>query len=93
MAVVFCNLFADGYGYEWGGAAYLNPWGLGSKLARVTAHEVAHIFGALDEYGDCNCSAANSNCAACGPPRQLCLMDVDYAWALCDATRRSLGWQ
>ena len=76
-------------------------WGP-DRINRVFAHESCHIFGAADEYGSCVCGGAsgqlgvpNNNCVNCFPPgteRQLpCLMNQNTL-AMCDFSRRQIGW-
>jgi len=81
---------------NWGG------WGQGT-LDAITAHEVAHLFGAADEYTGSGtpCSTCdslhgcdqipNGNCGACAHPRQACVMDGNSR-RLCAYTRGQIGW-
>ncbi|SDE16123.1 hypothetical protein SAMN05421538_104195 [Paracoccus isoporae] len=75
-------------------------WGP-EQIDRVFAHETGHIFHAPDEYAQsgCDCGGAwghfgepNRNCANCAPGgSQKCIMQSND-WAMCDATRRHLGY-
>lgn len=74
-----------------------NPWGA-AKVFRVVAHEMGHIFGAPDEYGQCTCGGAhgpfgvaNSNCVNCAGPGVDCLMRSN-APVLCRASGFHLGF-
>lgn len=67
-------------------------------LPSYVAHEVCHVFGAADEYGDCRCGeqwglhhVPNNNCRNCHGPKQACLMK-NLEPELCEWTRRQLGW-
>ncbi len=74
-------------------------WGP-DNINRVFANESCHIFGAADEYGSCGCGTTsghlavpNNNCVNCFPPgAQLpCLMSANTL-AMCDFSRRQIGW-
>jgi Tectonin domain len=69
-------------------------------INRVFAHETCHIFGAADEYGSCSCASThghlrerNGNCVNCFPPgvQVPCLMNANTL-AMCNFTRRQIGW-
>lgn len=69
------------------------------KLHYVVAHEACHLFGALDEYGQCTCGKlspclkiANNNCKNCPGDQIDCLMAGDNSYAMCKWTRSQLGW-
>ena len=80
----------------WGG------WGE-SNIDRITAHEVAHLFGAADEYTGSGtpCSSCdslhgcdevpNGNCGACASPQQGCMMAGNHR-RICGYTRGQIGW-
>lgn len=69
-----------------------------ANIDRVFAHEACHIFGAPDEYGECDCEgvwgtsgAPNSNCVNCAEHGgDECIMRSN-AWAMCPATQGHLG--
>jgi hypothetical protein len=70
------------------------------NFQRVFAHEVAHVFGAADEYsghaGPCpsdygRYGVANGNCADRVSHPERCLM-LGNARSVCDHTRGQLGW-
>jgi hypothetical protein len=73
-------------------------WGP-DNIHKVFAHEVAHIFGAADEYQESNCNCdpsgylqiANKNCVNCAGQHVPCLMD-ENTLSICDYTRKQLGW-
>ena len=74
-------------------------WGP-NNIHRVFAHESCHIFGAVDEYGNCTCGgtnghlgAPNNNCVNCIPPneQQDCLMNQNTL-SMCEWTRKQIGW-
>jgi hypothetical protein len=74
-------------------------WGIG-RMDMVLRHELLHAFYAFDEYATsaCDCTShrgyldgANTNCAACNPQAASCVM-ISNGDAMCDATRRHLGW-
>lgn len=71
-------------------------WGP-SQLNRVFAHETCHLFGAADEYGDCDCDGSghhdvpNNNCKHCTTAQVPCLMDSNEL-SLCAWSRGQLGW-
>lgn len=81
-------------------------WTIGAAF-HIVAHEVAHLFGALDEYHsapgdpDCDCTAPsgpllvpNGNCYRCGP-HLACLMGQGPSASttrLCGYTRAHVGW-
>lgn len=74
-----------------------NAWGA-SKVFRVVAHEMGHIFGAPDEYGRCTCGGshgpfgvANENCVNCPGGGADCLMR-NNAPVLCRASMLHLGF-
>jgi hypothetical protein len=106
----FCGLFTK---YTLGHFAYAtiggprlvvhyNCDGWGSAfLDRVFAHEVAHVFGAPDEYhaSGCDCTTTfgyynrpNSNCARCAPNGGVdCIMRAN-TWDMCPHTPFHLGF-
>ena len=73
--------------------------GLGwDNLDRVVAHELGHLFGALDEAGRCHgtdvggpLSTPNSNCAVDNPQPVSCLM-LNNSESLCPASVAHVGW-
>ncbi len=71
-------------------------WGP-AEINRVFAHESCHIFGAADEYGDCDCDGSghfdvpNNNCRNCTSAQVPCLMNANTL-ALCPWSRGQLGW-
>lgn len=71
-------------------------WGTGS-IDKVFAHETCHIFGAADEYGDCDCKASghnsvpNNNCKHCTSAQIPCLMNANTL-SLCSWSRGQVGW-
>ncbi len=72
-------------------------WG-SNQINRVFAHETCHIFGAADEYGNCQCGGSygylgvpNNNCVNCGANRVSCLMDANVL-ELCQWSRGQIGW-
>lgn len=81
---------------NWGG------WGRGA-IDAITAHEVAHLYGAADEYTGSGtpCSTCgslhgcdqvpNGNCGACAAPQESCVMDGN-AHRACSWTRGHIGW-
>jgi hypothetical protein len=81
---------------NWGG------WGL-ANVHRIFAHETGHIFGADDEYGNCNCGSTpgtgghlripNNNCRTCFPPgvQAECLMNANTL-SLCQWSKGQIGW-
>ncbi len=75
-------------------------WGP-SELDRVIAHQVCHIFGALDEYTSSGCTCTqrggalhieNGNCRSCATDFVQCLMEAN-TFSVCDFTRRQIGWR
>jgi hypothetical protein len=98
--------FADGrFAYCFIGGPHLvmtydnQAWGIG-RMDMVLRHELLHAFYAFDEYASsaCDCAAhrgyldgLNTNCAACNPVAQACVM-ISNGDAMCDATRRHVGW-
>ena len=98
--------FADGrYAYCWIGGPHLimtydnQAWGIG-RMDMVLRHELMHAFYAFDEYtaSACGCAehrgyldGANANCNGCNPAASSCVM-ISNGDAMCDATRRQLGW-
>jgi len=98
--------FADGrYAYSWIGGPHLvmtydnQAWGIG-RMDMVLRHELMHAFFAFDEYtaSACACAehrgyldGANTNCVPCNPAASSCVM-IANGDAMCDATRRQLGW-
>jgi hypothetical protein len=98
--------FADGrFAYSWIGGPHLvmtydnGAWGSG-RIDMVLRHELLHSFYAFDEYqaSGCNCTdhrgyldAVNLNCEVCNPLAASCVM-ISNDDAMCDATRRSVGW-
>jgi hypothetical protein len=82
------GLFADGYfAYAYLNGPYMvltydnDGWGI-SRMEMVTAHEMGHIFGALDEYAESGCTTtetsgylnvANTNCEN-GTPTEHSIM-------------------
>ena len=71
-------------------------WGPGS-INQVFAHETCHIFGAADEYGDCDCGGSghfdvpNNNCKNCTSMQVDCLMNANTL-KLCTWSRAQIGW-
>ena len=71
-------------------------WGT-SAINQVFAHETCHIFGAADEYGDCECKASghdsvpNNNCKNCTSAQIPCLMNANTL-SLCSWSRGQIGW-
>lgn len=84
------NSFA--YAYKGGQEVYLkyanDGWGP-DMLGRTFAHETGHLFGAQDEYGNCDCAKndlyevqINGNCVNCvNKPKKICIMK-----------QNALGW-
>jgi len=80
---------------------YSQEW-QGIPLSSIIAHESCHIFGAADEYGDCNCnnwghdSVPNKNCVNCGFSITTCIMQSGHPYVnrfeLCNWTRGQIGW-
>ena len=71
-------------------------WSIGN-MDSVTAHEVAHNFGAGDEYGSCNCSELfgylaipNSNCHECATVDCIMLTGSVTSGA-CEVSRHQVG--
>ncbi len=70
------------------------------SLDRIFAHETGHVFGAPDEYGDCNCGGShghfgrpNSNCERCAPGGGVrCLMGQNVQ-GMCAETLYHLGYK
>jgi hypothetical protein len=67
--------------------------------SRNMSHEVAHTYGALDEYGSCSCTTKggvlgipNANCKACSEAPLPCIMGGAPGLDLCPTTRAQLGW-
>ena len=72
-------------------------WGT-DHINKVFAHETCHIFGAADEYGNCDCDSVhgylavpNRNCRRCAPDGVSCLMDRNEL-TLCEWSRKQIGW-
>ncbi|HCC48370.1 MAG TPA: hypothetical protein DEQ38_09700 [Elusimicrobia bacterium] len=104
------GMFADGffaYAYIGGPFSIMtydnDSYGIGD-MPSVAAHETGHIFYALDEYADSNCTraqvagylnGANSNCENGGASVE-CIMRGDvwpyYTPAVCAHTAKQLGW-
>jgi hypothetical protein len=98
--------FADGrFAYCYIGGPHLvmtydnQAWGI-ARMDMVLRHELLHAFYAFDEYAtsSCDCTShrgyldgANVNCAACNAAASACVM-IANGDAMCDATRRHLGW-
>jgi hypothetical protein len=67
------------------------------EINSVFAHETCHIFGAADEYGECDCGGSghfdvpNNNCRRCTNGQVDCLMN-DNSLSLCSWSRGQLGW-
>ncbi|MDX9858343.1 MAG: dockerin type I domain-containing protein [candidate division Zixibacteria bacterium] len=76
-------------------------------LDAVVAHEVAHVFGAADEYSPSDgCKDGNScddlygflqhpnsNCVKCVDLPQNCMMVTSVPWgSFCTHTKKHLGW-
>ena len=70
------------------------------NIDRVFAHEVAHLFGAADEYtsSGCDCGSSgyldvpNMNCENCIERLHVpCLLNAN-TWDLCTWSRGQLGW-
>jgi hypothetical protein len=74
------------------------------SVDRVIAHEICHVFGALDEYENASMQYTcvpterggalefpNSNCIAGGTTHQECLMLANHP-VLCTSTPLHLGW-
>ncbi len=94
------------FAYAYSGGPHLvmhyanDGWGV-DNIDRVFAHETCHIFNAPDEYAisDCDCKGAygpdkvpNGNCANCAPNGGVsCIMRAND-WAMCDFTRRHIGF-
>jgi hypothetical protein len=72
-------------------------WGPG-QINAVFAHETCHVFGAADEYEDCNCDESgyfdipNLNCIECTDIQYSCLMR-GATLTLCPWTREQIGWR
>jgi hypothetical protein len=70
------------------------------SLDRIFAHETGHVFGAPDEYGQCNCGGShghfgrpNSNCERCAPGGGVrCLMGQNVQ-GMCTETLYHLGYE
>lgn len=98
--------FADGrFAYCWVGGPHLvmtydnQAWGI-SRMDMVLRHELLHAFYAFDEYSGSGCictehrgylDGLNANCDTCNPAAGACVM-ISNGDAMCDATRRQLGW-
>ena len=77
-----------------------DAWGP-SAIHRVFAHEICHVFGAADEYGNCQCGSLhghlqspNNNCVSCFgsvSEQAPCLMDRNVL-TICEHTRKQIGW-
>ncbi len=96
------------YAYFGGGPIYMQystrNWGPDS-IDKVFAHEMAHVFNAQDEYGNCKCNAEygrgrctakNKNCAkpgktSCTSNQQSCIM-ANIDWKICAYTKKQVGW-
>lgn len=69
-------------------------------LHKTVAHEIGHIFGAVDEYGSNACSKAqgrfirttNGNSKTCSPPTVPCIMKNSSKNEICDFSRKAVGW-
>jgi hypothetical protein len=78
-------------------------YGIGNFQA-VAAHELGHIFYAMDEYSESNCAtgdtsgylnAANTNCQNGGTAFSCIMRGQTEPYntpAICSATRKALGW-
>ena len=103
--------FADGYfAYAYRGGPFLvmtynnDGWGIGNMDA-VTAHEVGHIFYALDEYAGASSATAcsgyyntiNGNHVTGGTTNVPCIMRGDIPpytnGNVCTYTREMIGWR
>ncbi len=98
--------FADGrFAYTWIGGPHVvmtydnQAWGI-SRMNMVLRHELLHAFYAFDEYAGSACicndhrgylDGPNTNCEACNPAADACVM-ISNGDALCQATRRQVGW-
>lgn len=78
----------------------LGPWGP-NDIHIAFAHEVAHLFGAGDEYKDSKCTCGpsgylqirNQNCENCPGSQNLpCIMGGDPDLSICEWSRKQLGW-
>lgn len=107
--VIFVTPYAnDWHAYAGGGRLTLadrnnwGGWGI-SNVDEITAHEVAHLYGAADEYTGSGtpCSSCgsthgcdnvpNGNCGTCAQPQQACVMDQNFR-RLCEYTQGQIGW-
>ena len=98
--------FADGrFAYTWIGGPHIvmtydnQAWGI-SRMDMVVRHELLHAFYAFDEYvgSACVCTehrgyldGVNANCETCNLAAAACVM-IANGDAVCQATRRQLGW-
>jgi hypothetical protein len=98
--------FTDGrFAYTWIGGPHLvmtydnGAWG-SARMDMVIRHELLHAFYAFDEYtgSPCTCTehrgyldGENANCENCNVRAEACVM-ISNGDAMCDATRRQLGW-
>jgi hypothetical protein len=105
--------FADGrlYAYTYLGGPFIvainKNSGWGEDLLDMTlAHELGHVFYALDEYpNSCTCGTLagrtgkyrNDNCAHCPGSKVPCIMvggpDPYFTPAICEHTRGMMGWR
>lgn len=100
--------FSDGYfAYAYLNGPFMvmtydnNGYGI-SNMDVVTAHEIGHVFGALDEYaGASSCedyggylSVKNGNHVLCSSPADdTCVMRGGIRRGLCSHSRGQLGWR
>ncbi|SNT48803.1 PLAT/LH2 domain-containing protein [Asanoa hainanensis] len=107
--VIFVTPYANcWHAYAGSGRVVLadhNDWGNWgrSSIDRIAAHEVAHLFGAADEYTGSGtpCSTCdslhgcdqipNGNCGSCARPQQSCMMGGNDR-RICAYTRGQIGW-
>jgi len=98
--------FADSwFAYTWISGPHVvmtydnQAWGIG-RMDMVIRHELLHAFYAFDEYqaSACTCTehrgyldGVNANCNGCNAIAGACVM-IANGDAMCDATRRQLGW-
>jgi hypothetical protein len=105
IVAVFTKYNTAWFAYAANGRFVLQlPWATSqvgpNNIDRVIAHEVSHLFGALDEYQPCSPASSsgpfgtlNANCVI-NPflPQAPCLMNGDSE-DMCVWTKAHVGWQ